>query len=89
MGRFCYRSACFSERQNTTYTEGTVFLIYIQFEKTNSEEHIVRDAFGYTGPAVLAKRPMRPRCSHHFEAGTLESSHKLGQTEREQRSRLK
>ena len=54
---FRYRRACFSELQNTTYTEGTVLLI---FRKTKSEEHIVSDLFGYTGPT--AKRRMCPCC---------------------------
>ena len=45
---FRYWRACFSELQNTTYTEGTV----LYFRKTKSEEHIVSDLFGYTGPTA-------------------------------------
>ena len=32
----------------------------LSFRKTKSEEHIVSDLFGYTGPTV--KRRMRPCC---------------------------
>ena len=37
---FRYQRACFSELQNTTYTEGTALLVF-----SKDEEHIVGDLF--------------------------------------------
>ena len=51
MGSFSLLESLLWELQNTTYIEGFV-------RKTRSEEHIVCDLFGYTGPA--AKQQMRP-----------------------------
>ena len=55
---FCYRRACYSELQNTTYTEGTVLLMFSKDEVRGAR--IVSDLFGYTGPT--AKRRMRLCC---------------------------
>ena len=43
----------------TLHTRKALFCFY--FRKTKSEEHIVSDLFGYSGPS--AKRRMRPCCS--------------------------
>ena len=61
-GKFFVTAGPFSASYKTPLARKALSCLY--FRKTKSEEHIVSDLLGYTGPT--AKRRMRP-CSPHFE----------------------
>ena len=62
-GKFFVTGGPVFARRKTPLTRKALCCLY--FRKTKSEEHIVSDLCGYTGPT--AKRRMRPCCSLHLE----------------------